>query len=152
MARSITPERADSADAVRLIAELEAFLEPLYPAKSRHGYSVARLLREGVAFFVLREEGVAAACGGVQLFGTDYGEVKRMFVRPAFRGRGLAKAILEHLEDHARAHGIDAMRLETGIHQPAAIGLYERMGYRRIGPFPPYVEDPLSRFYEKRLE
>ena len=144
---SITQERADSQDAVALIAELEAFLVPLYPAESRHGYSVEKLLREGVAFFVLRQDGVAAACGGVQLFGTEYGEIKRMYVRPAVRGLGFAKAILAHLEEHARAHGVPLVRLETGIHQHEAIGLYERMGFRRIPPFPPYKDDPSSRFF-----
>jgi hypothetical protein len=66
MSSVIMPERPDSADAVVLITELEAHLEPLYPAKSRHGYSVEKLLADGVAFFVLRDNGTAAGCGGIQ--------------------------------------------------------------------------------------
>lgn len=59
--------------------------------------------------------------------------------------------MLAHLEDHARAHGVPLLRLETGIHQREAIGLYEGWGFYRISPFGPYTDDPLSRCYEKRL-
>jgi GNAT superfamily N-acetyltransferase len=147
----ITPERPDTPDARALIAELEGALAPLYPAESRHGYSVERLIAEGVAFFLVRQDGAPAGCGGVRLFGTDYGEVKRMYVRPQFRGLGLARLLLEHLADFARSRDVGVLRLETGIHQGAAIGLYERWGFRRIPPFGEYREDPLSRFYEKRI-
>ena len=147
----ITMERPDSADAVALITELEAVLTPLYPDESRHGLSVERLIAEAVAFFVLRSDGVPASCGGVKLFGTDCGEVKRMCVRPQFRGSGFAKLILNHLADHARAHGVSLLRLETGIHQKEAIGLYEGLGFRRIPPFGAYKPDPLSLCYEKRI-
>jgi GNAT superfamily N-acetyltransferase len=151
MSAIITPERPDSADAIVLINELEAHLEPLYPSESRHGFSVEKLLAEGVAFFVLRDHETPAGCGGIQLFGTAYGEVKRMYVRPQFRGLGFGKLLLDHLADYARGHGVGLLRLETGIHQTAAINLYERMGFQRIPPFGAYVEDPLSLFYEKRI-
>lgn len=148
---SIAAERPDSSDAALLIAELEAILEPLYPSESRHGFSVERLVEEEVAFFVLRADGIAAGCGGIKLYGAEYGEIKRMYVRPRFRGRGFAKLVLQRLGDHARAHDVGLLRLETGIHQPEAIGLYERMGFQRIPPFGDYREDPLSLFYELRL-
>jgi GNAT superfamily N-acetyltransferase len=151
MSVAITMERPDSADAVALITELEAVLTPLYPTESRHGLSVERLIAEAVAFFVLRSDGVPASCGGVKLFGTDYGEVKRMYVRPQFRGSGFAKLILNRLADHARAHGVTLLRLETGIHQKEAVGLYEGLGFRRIPPFGAYKPDPLSLCYEKRI-
>ncbi len=144
----VTAERPDSGDARLLIEELEAELAPLYPRASRHGYSVDQMIAQRVAFFVVREAGTPAACGGVQLFGTEYGELKRMYVRPAFRGRGYAKLILNRLAEHARSGGAARLRLETGIHQNEAIALYERAGFRRIPPFGAYGEDPLSRFYE----
>ena len=147
----ITQERPDTADARTLIAELEAHLAPLYPRESRHGYSVEQLLAEAVAFFLVREAGVPAGCGAVKMVGSEYAEVKRMYIRPPFRGTGLAKLMLRHLTDYAQGQGIELLRLETGIHQQAAIGLYERLGFRRIPPFGVYWEDPLSRFYEKRL-
>src|SRR2546426_11372629 len=110
-------ERPDTSDALALIAELESYLVPLYPRASRHGYSVDKLLREAVAFFVIRQDGVPAGCGGVQLFGTEYGELKRMYVRLPFRGLGLGKLMLNHLADYARQKGVGVLRLETGIHQ-----------------------------------
>ena len=151
MPACITPERPDTTDARALISELEALLEPLYPRPSRHGYSVEKLLAEAVAFFLIRQDGAPAGCGGIQLFGAEYGEVKRMYVRPQFRGLGLARLMLGHLADYARDRGVGLLRLETGIHQHAAIGLYERAGFRRIPPFEDYTEDPLSRCYEKDI-
>lgn len=147
----ITPERPDTADAMLLIEELEAYLAPQYPVESRHGYSVEKLIQQQVAFFVMRHDGVPAGCGGVQIFGADYGEVKRMYVRPPFRGLGLAKLMLQQLADHTVAQGVTLLRLETGIYQTEAIGLYERWGFRQIPPFGAYKADPLSLFYEKRI-
>src|SRR5215471_19835319 len=121
MSTVITRERPDTVDAIGLIEELEDVLDPLYPSESRHGYSVEKLLAQGVAFFLLCADGVPAGCGGVQLMDAEYGEIKRMYVRQQFRGSGFAKLILNHLADHARAHNIHVLRLETGIHQKEAI-------------------------------
>ena len=147
----VIAERPDTADAMLLIDELEAYLAPQYPAESRHGYSVEKLIRQQVAFFVMRQDGVPAGCGGVQLFGTDYGEVKRMYVRPQFRGQGLAKLMLNRLAEHTLQYGVSVLRLETGIYQTEAIRLYEQWGFRQIPPFGEYKVDPLSLFYEKRI-
>src|SRR5262249_948316 len=118
---------------------------------SRHGYSVEKLLAQGVAFFVLRANGIPAGCGGIQLFCTTFGELKRMYVRPYSRGLGFGELLVNHLTDFARGKGGGLLRLETGIHQTEAIRLYERMGFQRIPPFGAYVEDPLSLFFEKRI-
>lgn len=151
MSVALVEERPDTPDAIQLITELEAHLEPFYPSESRHGLSVDQLLNEGVAFFVIRHNNVPAGCGGVQLFGTEYGEVKRMYVRPQFRGLGLARQMLDHLAAYCVQHSVTVLRLETGIYQKEAIGLYERWGFLQIPPFGAYREDPLSVFYEKRL-
>ena len=151
MSTVITAERPDTDEAAMLVSELEAQLEPLYPKTSRHGYSIEKLMEQGVAFFVTRYDGVTAGCGGIELFGTEYGEVKRMYVRPQFRGLGLARLMLDHLAAYAQQHNIHLLRLETGIHQKEAITLYERTGFQRIPPFGTYKEDPLSRFYEKQI-
>ena len=135
-----------------MIAELDAHLEPLYACASRHGLSVEKLIADSVAFFLIRDSGLPAGCGGIKLFGTEYGEIKRMYVRPQFRGQGFAKLLLDHLTEYARSNGVGILRLETGIHQHAAIGLYERMGFRRIPPFGEYSDDPVSRCYEKRIQ
>ena len=153
MTISILPERPDTADAMQLIDELTADLGALgYPEASTHGYSIEKLLREGVAFFVVRCDGLPAGCGGVQLFGVEYGELKRMYVRPEYRRHGLGKLILDHLAEYARRHNVAELRLETGIYQAAAIAMYERFGFERRGPFGLYVDDPLSLYYAKGLE
>ena len=151
MSYVITPERPDSPDAVELIEELEAHLASLYPSESRHGYSVDKLIREGVAFFLVRDGTAPAGCGGIQI-GAEFAELKRMYVRPAFRGQGLGRLMLEHLTAYARGRDIRTLRLETGIHQAAAIAMYERAGFRQIPPFAGYRDDPVSRCYEMRLE
>src|SRR5262249_3185910 len=147
----ITAEHPASPDATALIAELDAHLTPLYPSESRHGFSVQKLIADSVAFFVIRDDGTAAGCGGIKLFGTEMGEIRGMYVSPPFRGLGFAKSLLEHLAEYARSHGVGILRLETGIHQHAAIGLYEQAGFRRIPPFGEYRDDPVSRCYEKRI-
>ena len=153
MSITITEERPDSADALQLIDELQSHLNAeKYPAESKHGYSVDKLLREGVAFFVTRNDEIAAGCGGIKLFGTEYGEVKRMFVRPQFRGLGLGKLMLDRLARYAQERNANVLRLETGIYQTDAIRLYERYGFERRAPFGEYKVDPLSIYFEKQLK
>lgn len=148
----ITPEHPASPDATALIAELDAHLTPLYRSESRHGFSVQKLIADAVAFFVIRDNGAPAGCGGIKLFDPEYGEIKRMWVRPEFRGLGYGKLMLDHLAAYAKSHGVGILRLETGIHQHAAIRLYEREGFKRIPPFGQYRDDPVSRCYEKRVQ
>lgn len=142
----------DTSDAVELISELDAYLNQLpYTPESRHAFSVDKLIREGVVFFIATINDEPVGCGGVKLFDTEYAEVKRMFVRPTHRGKGLGKAILNHLADYARQCQIDLLRLETGIYQEEAIGLYEAWGFKRRSPFGEYKEHPLSMYFEKPL-
>jgi GNAT superfamily N-acetyltransferase len=148
----ITEERPDSTDALKLLSELdeELWRHP-YPPQSRHAFTVEKLLREKVAFFVARVDAEPLACGGIKIFAGDYAEVKRMYVRAASRGRGLGKAILSHLAGYAQQQQVSLMRLETGIYQVEAIHLYERWGFKRRPPFGEYKNDPLSVYFEKRL-
>lgn len=153
MSVSIVEERPDSAAAVQLITELDKQLRSQdYPEESRHAFSIEKLLKENVAFFVTRYNGEPAGCGAIKLYGNEYGEVKRMFVRPLFRGLGLGKKMLACLANHARARGVKVLRLETGIHQTEAIGLYESYGFRRRPPFGEYKEDPMSIYFESRID
>jgi putative acetyltransferase len=152
---SIEPVPAATAEAIELIAELDRALGALYAEEQRHGLSLDRLFQDHIRFFLARWDGRAVGCGGVALF-ADFAEVKRMYTRAQARGRGVATALLRRLEAEARAAGAPVLRLETGVHQREAIAFYERMGFRRRGPFGPYAEMPpnaiaTSLFYEKPL-
>src|SRR5215469_8649487 len=146
----------ETAELRALIAELDAVLGANYEPHQRHGPSLAQLFEPHVRFFIVRLDGEAMGCGGVALF-DDYAEVKRMYTRPAARGRGLAKALLQRIEDEAREAGKTVLRLETGRLQTEAIGLYQLMGFARCGAFGAYPamaprEIEMSVFFEKRLD
>ena len=144
-------KRIDPMQAMNLIAELDAYQEELYPSESNHLESVAQLRKPNVKMFAGFIDEEPAAIGAVKIM-TTYGEIKRLFVPPRHRGHGLAKAIMNRLESEIQSHGLKFARLETGIHQPEAIGLYAKLGYLKCSPFGDYKEDPLSVFMEKRLD
>ncbi|RQP22389.1 GNAT family N-acetyltransferase [Piscinibacter terrae] len=147
----IAPERADQPDVVALIEALDAYQKPMYPAESHHGVDIATLMQPNVLFVVARDEhGSAVGCAGLML-ADGYGEIKRMYVDPASRGRGLGRALLDALEAMALARGCTLLRLETGPKQPEALRTYERQGFVRRGPFADYWDDPHSVFMEKAL-
>jgi GNAT superfamily N-acetyltransferase len=103
-------------------------------------------------FLVLRdEEGRAVGCGGIARYDATRGELKRMYVLPDARGRGLGRRLLVELEEHARLLGYAGVVLETGDLQPEALGLYRSSGYEQIPCWPPYDTRGLSLCFEKRL-
>lgn len=151
-------EKTDPASeaAGRLIAMSDAYMGDLYPAESNHLESVAALAQDNVIFLGCYIDETLAACGAVKILFDDdeqlsYGEIKRVFVPEEFRGRGLSKHIMRALEDHLLGQDIRVARLETGIRQPEALGLYFRLGYAERAAFADYEEDPLSVFMEKIL-
>lgn len=147
----IAIERPDQPEVVALIDALDAYQKPLYPAESHHGIDMAALTAPGVVFAVARDDaGQVCGCGAVVLM-DGYGELKRMYVPPQSRGRGLGAALLEFLEGQALAHQRPLLRLETGNRQPEALRLYARAGYAERAPFGHYLPDPNSVFMEKTL-
>lgn len=102
-------------------------------------------------FLVVWEGDVALACGGVCRYDDATAELRRMYVTPEARGRGLGRRLLGGLEDEARRLGYAFLRLETGDRQPDAIGLYVSAGYVPIPRFGPFAEDERSVCLEKRL-
>jgi putative acetyltransferase len=145
-------ERPDQPDAIALIDELDTYQKPLYPAESHHGIDIGALLQPNVVFAVARTPaGEAVGCGAFVAEAGGWAELKRMFVRPARRGRGVAQALLAFLEGEAMHRGVGLMRLETGNLQPEALRFYEHAGYARRGPFGDYDDDPHSVFMEKTL-
>jgi putative acetyltransferase len=143
-------------DEVRdLVGELERELSAEHPPEQRHGLALDAIFRPHIRFFVARLDGAAVGCGGVALF-KDFAEVKRMYVRDAVRGRGVAQALLARIESVARAAGLVLLRLETGDRQVAALRLYAQAGFRRCAAFGAYAAMApqavaTSVFMEKRL-
>jgi putative acetyltransferase len=148
---AIEPESPRQDDVARLIRELDAYQESLYPAESNHLLDIDTLSTPSIRFFVARRGGEAVGCGALRVDGSGYGEIKRMFVLPRARGMNLGHRILGRLEEEARRAGLGCVRLETGIHQAAALHLYRAAGYVEREPFGEYEPDPLSVFMEKRL-
>jgi putative acetyltransferase len=149
--RATTP----SDDVRSLIGELEDHLAAAYPPEQRHGLSLDAIFQPHVQFFVARVDGAAVGCAGVALF-SDLAEVKRMYVRPATRGRGIAEALLARIETVTRDAGLARLCLETGDRQIAAIRVYGRAGFSRCEPFGAYAAMPpasiaTSVFLDKHL-
>lgn len=145
-------EPPDSEDARALIRQLDEDLLRRYPdLPAVHGLHSRDLRDPGFTFLIARIDGAAAGCGALRALGPRSGELKRMFVMPGFRGRGIARLLLGALESRARELGYAIVRLETGIGQPEAIGLYKSAGYREIAAFGEYAGDPYSVFFEKEL-
>ena len=147
---TITRDDGLGPDALSLIEQSEAELASIYPPEVRYAFSPVELRDAGVLFLVGYANGIPTACGGLALL-DGYGELKRIFVRSAARGQGYADAIVAALEVEGREAGIACIRLETGHDSPAAIRLYSRLGYRKIGPFGQYEENGSSVFMEKTL-
>lgn len=104
------------------------------------------------AFLVARLGGQPVGCGAIRRIDNHTAEVKRMYVAPAGRRKGIARRIMAELESRAIDFGYRVIRLETGIHQPDAQRLYESCGYRRIAAFGHYVGNSTSVCYEKVLD
>lgn len=148
-----TPVDPTHPQALALMAQSEALMTALYPSESNH-FEPAENLRPPHAYFVGLWDGAQLiAIGGVKPMADDgrYGEIKRVFVDPAYRGRGLSRRIMAALEAHLVTQGVALARLETGIHQPEALGLYRAIGYVERVPYGSYAADPLSVFMEKTL-
>lgn len=147
----INTESPNQPEVHAMLARLDAYCAALYPAESNHLMDIDALMQGDVLFLVARDvDGSAVGCAAL-VNREGYGEVKRMFVDEARRGLGTGRQLLEHIGMFAAMSGLRTLRLETGIHQPQAIALYERAGFTRCEPFGDYRPDPLSLFMEKHL-
>jgi len=149
---NIAFETPDQPEIVSLIADLDAYQLTLYPPESVYALDLAALKQPNVLFAVARNaDGAALGCGAMVMT-PQFAEVKRMYVRPEARGRGLARRMLSLLEQEAARRGSTLYTLETGPSQPEAIALYEQLGYQRCGPYGDYRDDPLSVFMRKQVQ
>lgn len=116
-----------------------------------YALDVQTLLQPKIRLAVARDaHGAAVGCGAIVLSG-EYGEIKRMYVRPAARGAGTARQLMDVLEQAARTAGCAQLVLETGPDNLEAMALYTRHGLDRCGPSGDYPDDPLSVFMQKKL-
>jgi putative acetyltransferase len=138
-----------------LIGELDSVLSAEYTPEQQHGLTFDAIFQPHVRFFLARLRGAAVGCCGVALF-SDFAEVKRMYVRDAARGQGVADAMLARIEQEVRDAGLSLLRLETGDRQLAAMRFYARVGFRRCPAFGAYAlmapqSIATSVFFEKRI-
>lgn len=153
---SIDPESYASPVVRRLVAALSEELAGRYPGDDpdcKGGEPEPEEFEPPHGrFLVARMGGDAIGCGGVCVEdGTGPAEVRQMYVAPQARGHGISRRILSALEREARELGRERLRLETGINQPEAIGLYESSGFERIPNFGPYAGEARSVCFEKLL-
>jgi GNAT superfamily N-acetyltransferase len=150
-ALELVARRFDDPEAAALVDALLDDLAVRYGGRDAFHPDPDSLAPPDGIFVVARVGGVSAGCGGFRRFADGVAEIKRMYVVPEARGRGVARALLADLEARARALGYSSIRLETGTNQPEAMALYQRAGYRTMVPYGHYRESPMSRCFEKDL-
>ncbi len=143
---TITIARAElAADASQeLIAALNVELRALYPepGANHFGLKPAQVSGQSGVFLVVSLNGTPVGCGAVRLIAPDTGELKRMYLSPAARGKGLGRRLIAALESEARALGAKRLVLETGTRQSAAIALYRATGFQPIPLYDEYCLTP----------
>ncbi|MEV4415349.1 GNAT family N-acetyltransferase [Catellatospora sp. NPDC049609] len=133
---------------VPLVGALRAELDARYPEEIDFEHPV---VKRAARFLLVLAGGAAIACCAVQPLDGGEAELKRMYVDPAWRGRGVARRLMPEAERLAAHTGASVFKLETGVRQPDAIAVYERAGFTRIPNYPPYDRWDLSVCYAKRL-
>jgi len=123
------------------------------PPESVHALDVDALRQPGVTFWSAWVEGEIAGCGALKRLDAARGEIKSMRVADGFLGKGIGRAVLEHIVAEAGRMGLSSLWLETGSADAfrPAIGLYSSARFKRCGPFGDYVDDPFSVFMTRRL-
>ena len=150
---SIAAEPFDSDDARGLVAALDAGLAELYPPEQRFGPNLkGHHLEDGRGtFLIARDGGRAVGCGAIRLLEPTTAEVKRMYVEPDQRSKGVARAMLAALEVAAKKLGVRRLVLETGTYSDAALSFYRRAGFTRVDCWGEYASSPTSICMEKHL-
>ena len=142
---AIAPCDMAAHDMQTLLQALEHELFQLYPDMPKPA-----ALQPALAW-IAQDQAQPLGCVALMTPAQGAAEIKRLFVVPAARGQGLAKRLLAALEHWAWQQGIERIVVETGTLQLAAISLYQGLGYQAIAPFGPYIGNPVSCCFEKRL-
>lgn len=142
----------DDSNLVWLVSELDAFQSELYPAESNHCLDLSTVSDEQLRCIIVYDhDGSPAGCGALLFQADGSAEIKRVYIRPEYRGRKLGEQIVSAIETIASEKSSRLLQLETGIYQQPAISLYRRCGYEMCDAFPPYTADPLSVFMCKEF-
>jgi putative acetyltransferase len=149
---TITLKRTNSLDPDfrLLITELDAELRATYD-ELMNTYDQHNVIEEIATVVVAYVDSMPAGCGCFKAFSKEAAEVKRMYLKPQFRGMGISAMVLKELEVWAASIGYGRMILETGQKQFAAIGLYQKGGYVLSENYGPYVGLDTSLCYSKAL-
>jgi putative acetyltransferase len=138
-------------DMHEMISELNALLLTLSPPDACFHMTPQDMAGEATTVFVARVDGKPAACGALHRHGNGVAEVKRMYTRADFQGKGLGGRLLDRIVSLARKEGFSSLVLETGDKHHAAWRIYERAGFKRCGPVLDYPDSPYSVFYSRSL-
>jgi len=143
----------DREDVRSLLAQHFAEMRAGSPPSACHVLPAEGLKSPGIRFFTLREDGTLLGCGALKRLEPGHGELKSMRTADAARGRGIGKAMLDHLIAAAKSDGMTRLSLETGSSEQfaAALRLYQREGFEDCGPFGGYIDTPFTRFFTKAI-
>jgi len=149
----VEADQYDSSVALPLVGELLTELHARYGVADADpdGLSAPQLAAPHGVFVVAWVDADAVGCGALRRVDEHVGELKRMYVRPSWRGQGVGRAVLAAVEARARALGYERLILETGTRQPEATGLYTAAGYTPIAPYGAYRWTPASRCFARTL-
>jgi putative acetyltransferase len=153
MAWTIFEGELDQDDVRALLEQHFTEMRAGSPPSACHVLPVDGLKVPEIRFFALRENGVLLGCGALKRLEPGHGEIKSMRTADAALGRGVGKALLDHIVDTAKAEGMTRLSLETGSTEQfaAANRLYEREGFERCGPFGGYTDTPFTRFFTREI-
>lgn len=135
---------------IAMLHDSDKYYANLYPSESNHLLDISDLKKANVIFLIALSKNQILGFGSIVLM-SNYAEIKRMYVDPIARGKGIGRKLLQNLELEAKKNGAFFTKLETGVKQLEAIALYQSQGYIEIANFGTYMPDPLSIFMEKKL-
>ncbi len=147
----VSVDPTQNAEAQQLIRQLDHELRLRYPGNTGHPLDLSQITAPNGLFLVGYLNGQPVACGAVRQIEPQVGELKRVFVAAPARRLGVAKLMINRLEQESLRFGFKILRLETGRRQPEALNLYRRLGYVDIPQFGEYHDDPYSVCMEKIL-
>ena len=148
--------RVDNLQGEAIKALLQLHLDAMHqhsPPESVHALDINALRHPSITFWTAWAHGELLGCGALKRLNPDHGELKSMRTAVAHLRKGVARALLRHIESAARAEGMERLSLETGSTAPfeAALRLYASEGFVTCGPFADYALDPFSVFMTKLL-